>query len=251
MRNLLLTIKYLGTAYSGWQVQLNAPSVQQTLQDAVEKLFCVRENIVGCSRTDAGVHANMYCCNIRTESKLPCDVVVRGLNAYLPDDIAVISCKEVDYDFHARYDCKGKEYKYLIRNSSLPDPFMSGRCWQFNKHIDVDLLNSQAQLFCGTHDFKAFCSAGSSVQSTIRTVKSFSVTRENDMVIFKVTADGFLYNMVRIMVGTLTDITLNKIQPDSITEIISSLDRNRAGITAPPQGLYLNRVFYEECEQNG
>lgn len=248
MRNLLLTIKYLGTAYCGWQVQNNAPSVQQTLQDAVEKLFGVRENIIGCSRTDSGVHANMYCCNIRTVSKLPCEVVVRGLNAYLPDDIAVTDCKEVDYEFHARYDCKGKEYTYLIRNSSVPDPFTYGRCWQFNKYIDAQLLNDQANYFCGTHDFKAFCSAGSSVQSTVRTVKNFSVSRENDMIIFKVTADGFLYNMVRIMVGTLTDITLGKIKPDSITEIIESLDRNRAGVTAPPQGLYLNKVFYGECE---
>lgn len=251
MRNLLLTIRYLGTAYSGWQVQNNAPSVQQTLQDAVEKLFCVRENVVGCSRTDAGVHANMYCCNIRTESNLPCDVVVRGLNAYLPDDIAAVDCKEVGYDFHARYDCKGKEYVYLIRNSSVPDPFMTGRSWQFNKLIDVEFLNLQAQQYCGTHDFKAFCSAGSSVQSTVRTVESFSVSRENDTVRMCVTADGFLYNMVRIMVGTLTDITLGRIKPDTISDIITSLDRSRAGITAPPQGLYLNKVFYEECETNG
>ena len=248
MRNLLLTIRYLGTAYSGWQVQINAPSVQQTLQDAVEKLFCVRENVVGCSRTDAGVHANMYCCNIRTESKLPCDVVVRGLNAYLPDDIAVVACEDVDYDFHARYDCKGKEYVYLIHNSSIPDPFLNGRAWQFNKHIDENMLNLQAQQFCGTYDFKAFCSAGSSVQTTVRTVKNFSVTRENDIIRMSVTADGFLYNMVRIMVGTLTDITLGRIKTDTISEIINSLDRNCAGITAPPQGLYLNKVYYEECE---
>lgn len=251
MRNLLLTIKYLGTAYSGWQVQNNAPSVQQTLQDAVEKLFCVRENVVGCSRTDSGVHANMYCCNIRTASLLPCDVVVRGLNAYLPDDIAVTDCREVSYDFHARYDCKGKEYLYLIRNSSLPDPFMTGRCWQFNKPVDADFLNLQAQYFCGKHDFKAFCSSGSSVQSTVRTVKSFSVSRENDMIRMSVTADGFLYNMVRIMVGTLTDVVLGRIEKDSISDIIDSLDRSRAGVTAPPQGLYLNKVYYEECELNG
>ncbi len=245
MRNLLLTISYLGTAYSGWQVQANAPSVQQTLQDSIEKLFCKRESVIGCSRTDAGVHAIKYCCNIRTESKLTCDVVVRGLNAYLPDDISVISCVEVDYDFHARYDCKGKEYVYIIRNSSVPDPFMYGRSWQFNKPIDAALLNTYAQSFCGTHDFKAFCSSGSSVQSTVRTVSSFFVVREdNDIIKMSVKADGFLYNMVRIMVGTLTDVTLGKIEGDSIPRIIGSLDRNMAGVTAPPQGLYLNKVFY-------
>lgn len=244
MRNLLLTIKYLGTAYSGWQVQANAPSVQQTLQDAVEKLFTVRENIVGCSRTDAGVHANMYCCNIRTQSLLPCETVIRGLNAYLPSDIAVVSCQEVSYDFHARYSCEGKEYVYLIHNSQIRDPFLENRCWNFKKHIDAEFLNKQAQSFCGEHDFKAFCSAGSSVQSTVRTVKSFKVERSGDNIIMSVQANGFLYNMVRIMVGTLTDITMGRIAPDTIESIIKSCDRTNAGITAPAQGLYLNRVFY-------
>lgn len=244
MRNILLTIKYLGTAYSGWQVQANAPSVQQTLQDAIEKLFGVRESVVGCSRTDAGVHANMYCCNVRTSSALPCDVVVRGLNAHLPDDIAVLSCRDVDYDFHARYDCCGKEYIYIIHNSHIRDPFLLGRSLDFKKHIDADFLNKQAQSFVGTHDFKAFCASGSSVQSTVRTVKSFRVTRDGENVIMSVKADGFLYNMVRIMVGTLTDITLGRIKPDTIPEIIASCERKNAGVTAPPQGLYLNRVYY-------
>ena len=238
----------MGTAYSGWQLQTNAPSVQQTLQDSVEKLFCVRENIIGCSRTDSGVHANMYCCNIRTDSKLPCDVVVRGLNAYLPDDISVLACREVPYGFHARYDCKGKQYVYLIHNNPIPDPFMFNRCWQFNKPIDESLLNEASQAYCGTHDFKSFCSAGSSVQSTVRTVKSFSVTRENDLVKFSVEADGFLYNIVRIMVGTLTDISLGRIAPDSLSSVIALQDRSKAGITAPAQGLYLNKVYYEGCE---
>ena len=225
-------------------MQSNAPSVQQTLQDSVEKLFCVRENIIGCSRTDAGVHANMYCCNIRTQSKLPCDVVVRGLNAYLPSDISVIDCREVEYDFHARYDCAGKEYVYLIRNSPIHDPFSFGRCWSFNKHIDADFLDGQAQAYCGTHDFKAFCSAGSSVQSTLRTVKSFSVKRDGDMIKMSVEADGFLYNMVRIMVGTLLRVQQGKIAPDEISQIIEKKNRKYAGPTAQACGLYLNKVNY-------
>ena len=251
MRNLLLTLRYIGTAYSGWQVQQNAPTVQQTLQDAVERLFGVRENITGCSRTDSGVHANMYCCNIRTSSALPCEVVVRGLNAHLPDDISVLSCEEVDYDFHARYDCSGKEYIYIIHNSHIRDPFLVNRCWDFNKKIDADFLNSQAQHFCGEHDFKAFCSVGSSVQSTIRNIDYFKVERNGENVILSVKANGFLYNMVRIMVGTLTDITLGRIKSDTIPDIIASLDRTKAGITAPPQGLYLNQVFYSGAEKDG
>jgi tRNA pseudouridine38-40 synthase len=246
LRNLLLTIKYLGTAYCGWQVQVNAPSVQQTLQDAVEKLFCVRENVVGCSRTDAGVHANMYCCNIRTESKLPTDIVVRGLNAYLPHDICVISCREVDNDFHARYDCVSKQYVYRVWNTNYKNPFLENRAWRYKNKLDEAFLNEQAQQFVGTYDFKAFCSSGSSVEDTVRTVKAFSVERNGDEVLFFVEADGFLYNMVRIMVGSLIEISENKIEKDKLLDIIKSGDRNLAGRTAPPQGLYLNKVNYGE-----
>jgi len=239
-----VTIRYCGTRYSGWQVQPNAPTVQQTLQDAVEQLFQVRENIVGCSRTDSGVHANTYCCNIRTQSVLPCDTVVNGLNAYLPDDIAVLSCREVPYEFHARYDCIGKEYRYIIRNSRIPDPFSVNRCWQVKPKLHAELMHEQAQAFLGTHDFSAFCSAGASTVSNVRTVTAFSVERKEDEIFFHVSADGFLYNMVRIMVGTLTQISLGKIPPNTLTDIINSLNRECAGVTAPPQGLYLNRVFY-------
>lgn len=244
MRNLLLTIRYCGTRYSGWQVQANAPTVQQTLQDAVERLFQVRENVTGCSRTDAGVHANMYCCNIRTASTLPCRTVVSGLNAYLPDDIAVLACEEVDYDFHARYDCTGKEYRYLIRNSAVRDPFLIDRCWLFKPKLDAALMHEQAQDFVGEHDFSAFCAAGASTVNNVRTVTDCSVERHGDEITFSVTANGFLYNMVRIMVGTLTDISLGKIPPGTIPQIIASRDRERAGVTAPAQGLTLNRVFY-------
>ena len=150
----------------------------------------------------------------------------------------------MDYGFHARYDSCGKEYIYIIHNSHIRDPFLLGRSWNFKKQIDVELLNEQAQAFVGTHDFKAFCASGSSVQSTVRTVKSFRVIRDGDNVIMSVRADGFLYNMVRIMVGTLTDITLGRIKPDTIPAILASCDRKNAGVTAPPQGLYLNRVYY-------
>ena len=238
-------MRYCGTNYSGWQVQANAPTVQQTLQDAVEKLFQVRENVTGCSRTDSGVHANMYCCNIRTASSLPCDTVVKGLNAYLPDDIAVLGCEKVDYDFHARYDCSGKEYLYLIRNSAVRDPFLIDRCWLFKPKLDAELMHEQAQAFVGEHDFSAFCAAGASTVNNVRTVKEITVERRGDEILLRVTADGFLYNMVRIMVGTLVDISLGKIPRDTIPQIIASRDRERAGVTAPAQGLYLNRVFYE------
>lgn len=244
MRNLALTIKYVGTAYSGWQAQLNAPSIQQTLRESVEKFIGGSVSINGCSRTDAGVHANTYCCNFRTDSSLKCATVVNALNAYLPDDIVAIACEEKPIDFHARFDCLGKQYIYKIHNSYISDPFQIDRCWEFRKHIDEKLLNEQAQHLVGTHDFASFCSAGSVVKSTVRTVKSFSVARNGDDVIMSVEADGFLYNMVRIMVGTLTDITMGRIAVDEIPQIILAKDRTKAGVTAPPQGLYLNKVYY-------
>lgn len=244
MRNLLLTISFDGTAYHGWQVQENAVTVQQTLQDALEKICSNRDNVVGCSRTDSGVHANMYCCNVRTESPIACDRLVTALNAVMPRDIAALDCREVDFDFHARYDCKSKEYIYKIWNSPNKNPFLFNHTLHYKYPLDAEFLSQQAKDFIGTHDFSAFCAAGSSVEDTVRTVMNASVERDGDMVIFRVEADGFLYNMVRIMTGTLLDIAKGKIPADSIPQIIDSGSRFAAGYTAPARGLYLNNINY-------
>ncbi|MBO5410788.1 MAG: tRNA pseudouridine(38-40) synthase TruA [Clostridia bacterium] len=244
MRNLFLTISFDGTAYHGWQVQNNAVTVQETLQDALEQICSNRDNVVGCSRTDAGVHANMYCCNIRTQSAIPCEKLVGALNALLPRDIAALSCEEVDWDFHARYDCKSKEYIYKIWNSPNKNPFLFGYSLHHKYLLDVEMLDRQAKDFIGTHDFSSFCAAGSSVEDTVRTVMNASVEREGDMITFRVEADGFLYNMVRIMVGTLIDIARGKIPQNSIPQIIEARNRFAAGQTAPAHGLYLNNIHY-------
>ncbi|MBQ2847748.1 MAG: tRNA pseudouridine(38-40) synthase TruA [Clostridia bacterium] len=244
MRNLLLIISFDGTAYHGWQVQENAVTVQQTVQDALEQICSKRDNIVGCSRTDAGVHANTYCCNVRTESMIDCKRLVGALNAVLPKDIAAIDCKEVDFDFHARYDCKSKEYIYKIWNSPSKNPFFYNYSLHYKYPLDEKFLSEQAKAFIGTHYFDSFCAAGSSVEDTERTVMNAVVERDGDMVIFRVEADGFLYNMVRIMVGTLIDISRGKIPADSIDKIISVRDRSAAGYTAPAHGLYLNKINY-------
>ena len=244
MRNLLLTISFDGSAYHGWQVQDNAVTVQQTLQDALEHICGNRDNIVGCSRTDAGVHANMYCCNLRTESAIDCKKLVGALNAVLPRDIAAMDCCEVDYEFHARYDCKSKEYIYKIWNSPNKNPFLYNYSLHYKYPLDEKFLDAQAKAFIGTHHFDSFCAAGSSVADTERTVKNASVERDGDMVIFRVEADGFLYNMVRIMTGTLIDISRGKIPADSIGGIIDAKNRFAAGHTAPAHGLYLNKIFY-------
>lgn len=244
MRNLFLRLMYDGSKYHGWQVQPNGITVQEALQDAVERILGVRENVTGCSRTDSGVHARDFCCNIRTESEIDCYRFVGSLNAVLPDDICVKSCEEVGEDFHARYDCKGKRYIYRIWNANYKNPFLTDYAYHYKNKIDADFLNAQAQSFVGTHDFKGFCSSGSSVEDTVRTVKAFTVERQGEEVVFSVEADGFLYNMVRIMVGTLIEISENRIEKDTLGCIIESGDRQKAGRTAPPQGLYLDRVFY-------
>ncbi len=244
MRKLLLTLRFDGGAYHGWQVQSNGVTVQETLQNAVEGVFGTRYDITGCSRTDAGVHANMYCCCFSTQSDIVCNKIITALNAWLPDDIGVYGCREVPDSFHPRYSCVSKEYLYRIWNSPFRNPFLYGRSLQYKYPLDESVLTREARAFVGKHDFKGFASAGGSVEDTVRTVKRFEVKRDSDEVSLVVEADGFLYNMVRIMAGTLLDIAAGKIEAGTLVDIISSGDRSRAGATAPPQGLYLNRVFY-------
>lgn len=248
MRNILLKLKYLGTAYHGWQVQDNAHSVQEELQDAIEKILGSRESITGCSRTDSGVHANMYCCTLCTDSDIDCYKLQGALNAKLPNDISVFSCEDVSEDFHPRYSCTAKQYVYKIYNASARDPFFENRALHYRPLIDEEFLNNQARDYIGTHDFTSFCSTKSDLEDNVRTVYDASVTRDGDVVTFTVTADGFLYNMVRIMVGTLLFISEGKREQNSIPKMIEAKDRKVAGATAPPHGLYLNRVYYEDFE---
>lgn len=246
MKKLAITIQYDGSAYHGYQVQENAVTVQQTFQDAVERVFKERLDVTGCSRTDTGVHANMYVLTLETDMKISDEGVIMALNTYLPKDVAVIDCKECDSDFHPRYSCKSKEYVYKLYNGKRPNPFLVDYALHYRREIDADYLNKEAQAFLGTHDFSGFCSSKSDVADTVRTVYSFSVKREGDMVLFSVEADGFLYNMVRIMIGTLLFISEGKIKAGELSEIIDSKDRKRAGKTASPCGLYLNKINYQE-----
>ena len=244
MRNLLITIKYDGSAYHGWQVQKNALTVQEVFQNAVEKVFLSRLDVKGCSRTDTGVHANMYCVSLKTDMDIAPYGIIMALNSNLPRDIAVVDCREVDDDFHPRYSCKSKEYIYKIYNGRIRNPFDADYALHYNRPIDAEYLNREAQAFVGKYDYSGFCSANSDVEDTVRDVKSFSVWREGDYVYFKVEADGFLYNMVRIMVGTLLFVNEGKIQEGELKDVILSKDRKRAGKTASPNGLYLNKINY-------
>lgn len=246
MRNLLVTLRFDGRAFHGWQVQKNAPTVMQTFQDALQAVIKERPDVKGCSRTDSGVSAREYCVSFKTECAIPCEKLVLALNTKLPKTIAATACREVEPDFHARYSAKGKRYCYRILNSPIRDPFCEGfslHC-PYPQNIDADFLNEQAQAFVGTHDFKAFQNSGTEIEDTVRTIFSCSVTRAGDMLEFSVSGDGFLYNMVRIMAGTLLDIAKGAIAPGSIPDIIASGDRARAGTTALAQGLTLEEVFY-------
>lgn len=244
-RNLLLTLRYNGTRYHGFQVQAGEPTVTQAFQDAVERVFGVREDITGCSRTDAGVHANMYCLNLRTELNIPCSRVVTALNTGLPDDIAVTSCREVPQDFHARYAAVGKEYLYKIHNSPLKDPFLENLALRWRWPLDEALLHRAAQQFVGTHDFTAVCAGNEPRNGNIRTIFRFDVARQGEMVYLRVAGDGFLYKMVRILVGTLLKVAQGGLAPEELGALLERRDRAAAGDTARACGLYLNRVFYE------
>lgn len=246
MARILLTLRYDGTAYHGWQVQPNGVTVQQVLQDAVEAVTGVRSGITGCSRTDAGVHADMFCCAVDTDTPLRGDKLCCALNFHLPRDVSVYDAREVEEDFHPRYCAKGKRYVYRIWNGAQRHPVYDRYAIWLKKPLDEAFLHTVAQSYVGTHDFAAFCGAGSDVQgNTRRTVHACTVTREGDVVLFAVEGDGFLYNMVRIMVGTLLEIAAGRLSPDSIPTILEGRDRTAAGPTAPAQGLCLERVFYD------
>lgn len=246
MRNILFYMRFDGSNYHGWQVQKNALSVQETLQDAIEASLGAREDVIGCSRTDSGVHANMYCFNMRTSSVLESGRIMEAINAHLPADIALYDCREAGDGFHSRYSCASKEYVYKIWNSRYRNPFYEKYSLRYPRRLDEAAMAEEAKSFLGAHDFSGFCSIKSKVADTVRNVNRFSVTREGDLVLIAVEADGFLYNMVRIMVGTLLFIEMGRIKSGALPEIIVSKDRKLAGYTVPAQGLYLNKVSYPD-----
>ena len=244
--NYLLTISFDGSFFHGWQRQANAISVQECVENALFSLFQERIAVQGCSRTDAGVHAKCFKANFHSEKHMEEKTIIGGLNFYLPEAVCVSACKLVPEDFNARFACKSKEYHYCFYSDQVRNPFYKNRAVQIKHPLDVRLMDEEAKDFIGKHDFSAFCAAGSSVLSNVRTVLNACVTREGDQIVFSVEADGFLYNMVRIMAGTLLYIDEGKIPAGSIPSIIQSGDRTLAGKTMPPEGLYLWDVHYEE-----
>ncbi len=246
MRNLKVVMSYNGADYHGYQRQDNADSIQQTVENAIRTLIGKEIVINGCSRTDTGVHAKAFVFNFRTDCPIPCEGFIKGMNALLPTDIAILSCEDVSDDFHARFDSKGKEYLYRINTAPVRDVFSEKLALHYPYKPDIEKMKGAAKLLCGTHDFAAFCKAEAKehLATTIRTVYSVDIYEKDNYVEIYVSGNGFLHNMVRIIVGTLIYISEGKLTEKDILCALETGDREKAGKTVPPDGLYLNKVFY-------
>ena len=227
--NFLLTLAYDGTNYCGFQVQPNGRSVAAVFQDALEAVLGARPDIKGCSRTDAGVHALGFRLNFHADTRIPPEKLPLALNQHLPPDIRVLAARVVPEDFHARYAAHTKTYLYRIHNHPIDSPFDAAYYTRMPKHLDEVRMQAAAQQFVGTHDFLALCAAGSSAE---------------------VTADGYLYNMVRILAGTLCEVGAGRMQPEQIPGILAGCDRSQAGPTLPAKGLFLKCVEYPDMKEN-
>ena len=245
MRNIALRLRYDGSEYHGWQVQKNDVSVAETLEKALGKVCGHAVKLTGCGRTDAGVHALSYCANFRTESAIPAERLPLAVNSRLPGDIAVLRAVDVPEGFNAIGSCIKKEYVYKIMNTRIRDPFLQRRVCFYPAPLDFERLAAAGAAFEGTHDFAAVRSVGTETKTTVRTVYWCRAERQGELITIAVCADGFLYNMVRAIVGTMVYASHGKLEPGDIPALLETRDRRLTGPTMPPQGLYLSRVWYE------
>ncbi|AUS98111.1 tRNA pseudouridine(38-40) synthase TruA [Clostridium thermosuccinogenes] len=255
MRNIKLTIEYDGTNYHGWQSQTNAVTVQDVVKRAIESLTGEDCDLVGSSRTDVGVHALGQVANFHTNSGIPGEKFAYALNNLLPEDIVIRESEDVSPDFHARFSSKGKKYRYLIYNSRKPSALLRNRAALVHLPLDIEAMQKALPYFLGRHDFSAFRASGSDTKTSERTITGISISensnalpgpcsKDSKLIELEVSGDGFLYNMVRIIAGTLIYVGNGKIKYDDIPAIIESRDRRRAGQTAPAHGLYLVEVYF-------
>ena len=244
MRNIALRLRYIGTRYHGWQEQNRDVTVSGVLQEAIRKVFGHPVKVVGCGRTDAGVHAERYCANFFTDSSIPAERIPYALNTVLPPDIAVMAAVDAPGDFNAILSCEKKEYTYIIHNTRLRDPFWVDRAYFYPSPLDVEKMRRAAGHFVGTHDFRGVRSVGTETKTTVRTVYWYEVERQGDMFFLRVCADGFLYNMARAMAGTLIYVSEGKIDAGEIPALLEKGDRRAFGPTVPACGLYMTRVWY-------
>lgn len=244
MRNIKLITEYDGTSFFGWQKQPNARTVQETLENAILDLTGKACNLTGSSRTDTGVHALAHVSNFHTDSKIPAEKFAFAINTRLPQDVVVKASYEVPEEFHARFDTSGKRYRYLIYNSRHASALQRNRAYFVFNPLEIEKMNQACKYLVGEHDFRAFMATGGSAKTTIRTMYKAEVFETGENIAFEIEGNGFLYNMVRIMAGTLVEVGMGRLEPEIIKDMLEGKDRRKGGRTAPPQGLYLMEVNY-------
>lgn len=242
-----MRIAYRGTRYHGFQRQPNAVTVQGELEKQLSRVLNGITTVYGCSRTDTGVHANEFVLHFYTEREIRCKNLVRAMNGYLPEDISVLSAEDTDPEFHARFECRGKEYLYRIHCHESKNPFLSDLAYHYRRRLDLDKIRAAAQAVVGTHDFHSFCAQAMPETDCVRTIYGTEIRCSGADVRIYIRGNGFLYNMVRIFVGTLLDINEGVFPADAMPEILAAKNRLAAGRTAMAHGLYLNRVFYTDA----
>lgn len=245
MKRVKLTVAYDGTNYCGWQTQPNGLAVQEVLEKHLSELLAEPVHIMGASRTDSGVHALGNVAVFDTDARMPADRISYALNTRLPEDIRIQESCEVPADFHPRFAKTAKTYEYRILNRRFPDPTKRLYSFFYYYPLDVELMKKGAAYLVGEHDFKSFCTEKPDVDSTVREIYSLDVEKEGDMIIFRVRGNGFLYHMIRIIVGTLIRVGSGYYPPEQVKEILEAKDRTRAGETARPEGLTLVKIEYE------
>ncbi|MCL2424903.1 MAG: tRNA pseudouridine(38-40) synthase TruA [Oscillospiraceae bacterium] len=244
MKNIAMRIMYDGSNYHGWQVQKSEVTVAGTIETALSRLCEQPVRIQGCGRTDAGVHAELYCANFKSSTNIPVDRLPLAVNSLLPSDISIQMAMQVPDDFDSTLSCVKKEYTYRIYNSRIRNPFYANRAYFYPQNINVDAIKKAARHFVGTHDFAAVRSVGTETKTTVRTVFWYDVEENGCFLEFRACADGFLYNMARAMVGTLLYVSEGKISPDELPTLLTKKDRRLAGPTVPPDGLYMTKIWY-------
>jgi len=245
MRNIAAKIMYDGSKYHGWQIQKTEITICGTIEEALSKLCGHKVKVSGVGRTDAGVHAECYCANFRINSGIPAERIPLAVNALLPSDIAFQAAIEAPDDFDSNLSCIKKEYTYKIYESRIRNPFLSSRAYFYPNKLNISAMQEAAKHFVGTHDFAAVRSVGTETKTTVRTVHWFEVEQCGQLTQLKVCANGFLYNMVRAMVGTLIYVSEGKIEPNEIPSLLDLKDRRLTGPTVPPEGLYMTKIWYD------
>lgn len=248
MRRIKLTVAYDGCNYSGWQIQPNASTIEQVLDNAINKVTGEKVHVIGASRTDAGVHGLGNVAVFDTASGIPGDRWAYAINTYLPEDVSVVESREVSPEFHPRHCNTVKTYEYRILNTRFPIPQFRNYSWHVKEPLDVNAMQSAAQRLVGEHDFKSFCCVKTQAESTVRTVYSLDVDKKDEEIHITITGNGFLYNMVRIIAGTLIQVGKGRFEPEYIQYMLDACDRTQAGQTAPPQGLTLMKIDYLDEE---